>query len=151
MAKIKINYNGTELENIYKLALIGANFVTEKSENGVTTINPVKKHLYIKTTLLSRFLKVLELPGDTVMSLEQFNTHNVAIEDFKGKGIDRLKADFEIFTDMLNDEISNLITCNNDIMNRINETIAIEMTPEKLENLTKQQNELMAELNKVSE
>ena len=31
----KVNYNGTDIEDIYKLALIGADFATEKNENGI--------------------------------------------------------------------------------------------------------------------
>lgn len=143
---MEINYKGTDLEEIYKLALVGADFVTQKNENGVTGVDTLKKHLYMKTVLLSRFLSVLEISEDRVMSIEQYNKHNFLVEDFKGRGIKRLRLDYEVFIDMFENEINNIILNNNDIMQRFNETLAIEFTPDKLENLKKQQDELLVQI-----
>ena len=124
----EINYRGMDVEEIYKLALIGADFITEKNDNGVTVINALHKQLYIKSVLLSRFLDVVDLPEDRVISLEQYKVNNFTIDDFKGKGIRRLKADYGLFIDMLNDEINNVTNEKNDALNRLNEAL-LEMTP----------------------
>ena len=148
MTKTEINYKGRGISDIYTLALIGADFATEKNENGVTVVNSLKKHLYIKTVLLARLLTALDIPEDKVMSIEQYNNNNVAIADLKGNGKNRLKADFDMFVDMIEDEINNVIACNNDIENRINDSIKTNITPEKIEELIKQKDELIKELNK---
>ncbi|MBQ6886245.1 MAG: hypothetical protein IJN54_01870 [Lachnospiraceae bacterium] len=146
---MEINYKGTDLEEIYKLALVGADFVTEKNENGVTVVDSLKKHLYIKTVLLSRFLSVFELQEDRVMSIEQYNKYNFSAEDFKGRGVKRLRLDYAVFVDMLENEINNIVFNRNDAIQRFNETLAIEFTPDKLENLKKQQDELFAQIQKA--
>lgn len=146
--KKEIDYKGKNIEEIYKLALIGADFITEKNDNGVTVINSLHKQLYISTVLLTRFLDVVELPDNRVLNLEQYNANNYTIDDFKGRGIKRLKADFDLFIEMLNEEISNTINDKNDALNRLNEAMS-EMTPENIENIKKQQDELINELNKL--
>ena len=150
MTDIKeINYKGTKIEDIYKAALIGADFICEQNENGITVVNSFNKQLYIKTILLSRFLNVVELPEDRVMSIEQYSKHNFTVDDFKGRGVKRLKADLETFKDMLDAEISNTLACKNDALVRFNEVIAMEMTPEKLDELKNEQTKIMAEINKI--
>lgn len=144
----EINYKGKKLEDIYALALIGANFITEKSDTGVSVVNSLKKQLYIKTVLLTRLLNVFEIPDDKVMSLEQYNDNNLVVTDFKGKGKVRLVSDYNLFIKMLDDEINNIVVCNNDIENRISYSIKTNFTPEKIEELVKQKEELIKELNK---
>ena len=146
----EINYKGMDITEIYKLALIGADFATDKNDKGITTVNSLNKHLYIKTVLVSRFLNILELPNDRVMSLEQYEKCDDSIDNLKGIDVNRLKTDFEIFKDMLNDEINNILACENDAITRFDEEIAISITPEKIKELEKQKDELIAELNKTS-
>lgn len=141
-----ITYNGTDIVDIYKLALIGADFATDKNDKGITIINSLNKHLYIKTVLVSRFLNILELPNDRVMSLEQYENYDISIDNFKGTNAARLKMDFKIFKNMLNDEINNILACENDAMARFDKTIAISMTPENIKELNKQKDEIIAKL-----
>lgn len=147
----KINYKGNTLERLYELALIGADFCTEKNDNGITVVNSLHKQLYMKTVLLSRLLNVIEVADNRVMSLEQYNKSKASINNIEGDGKTRLKADYETFKEMLHEEIQNTITVNNDFLNRLNETIATEMTPENFEKLEQQKNELIEQLNKIKQ
>lgn len=145
----KINYKGTDITELYKLALIGANFSTEKNENGVTVINSLNKELYTETVLCARLLNILDIPNDRVMSLEQYRNSST-ISGFNGKGIERLKEDYRLFISMLDDEIKNCLAIGNDVTNRFNETIAVDMSPEKLEILQKNSKELLSNLKKIT-
>ena len=111
----EVNYNGTDIEEIYKLALIGADFATEKNENGVTLVNTLSKELYAKTVLLARFLKVVDLPEDRVLSIEQYKNNICSVEDFSGKNANKLRAEYNLFMSMLDEEINNCITKENDV------------------------------------
>lgn len=146
--KNEINYKGNDIDVIYTHALIGADFATEKNNDGITVVNALRKELFKKTVLLSRLLNVVELPEDKVMSIEQYNIDNCSVDDFKGRGIKRLKADFELFTAMLDTEINNIVNTENDVIRRINDTISTEITPEKIDALKKQQEELIKNINK---
>ncbi len=146
----KINYKGTDVTEIYKLALIGADFATEKNESGITVINSLNKELYAETVLCARFLNIIDIPEDRVMSLDQYRDNYSATERFKGKGIERLKADFDLFASMLDDEIKNCLAIGNDVTNRFNETMAVDMSPEKLEILQKNSKELLTSLKKIT-
>ncbi|MBO5007400.1 MAG: hypothetical protein J6D26_01025 [Clostridia bacterium] len=149
--KTRVNYKGIDITEIYKLALIGAEFVTEKNENGIMVVNPLSKELYAKTVLLTRFLKVVDLPQDRVMSLEQYKDNDFTVASFAcGRNTRRLKADYDLFTSMLDDEITNRLACENDAMTRFDEAIAFSITPEKIKGLEKQKDELIAKLNKIS-
>lgn len=145
----KINYKGTDITELYKLALIGANFAAEKNESGITIINSLNKELYSETVLCARLLNILNIPEDRVMSLEQYrNSSNINI--FKGKGIERLKEDYRLFVSMLDDELKNCLAIGNDVTNRFNETMAVDMSPEKLELLQKNSKELLSNLKKIT-
>lgn len=128
-----INYKGIDIEDIYKLALIGAGFVTAQTENGTMLVKSLSKELYNKTVLLSRFLNVIDIPNDRVMSLEQYKEKDYTINDFYGKGVNKLKAEYSLFTDMLNAEINNIVSSNNDIVNRLEQFATVEATPENFE------------------
>ncbi len=145
----KVNYNGTDIEDIYKLALIGADFSTEKNENGITLVNTLSKELYAKTVLLARFLKSVDLPEDRVMSIEQYKNNACTIEDFSGKNANKLKADYNLFTAMLDEEIKNCITRENDVTIRIHEMMAVDLSPENLEVMQKNTKDFTSQLKKI--
>lgn len=142
----EINYKGTKIEDIYALALIGADFCVEKNDGGIAVVNSLNKELYVKTVLASRLLNIVDLPEDRVMSLENHNKISISIDGLKGRGIKRLKADFSIFNDMLNVEINNLLMAENDCINRINNLVANEITPERIEHLKEQTDSLIAQV-----
>ena len=147
MNKMRINYKGTNIEDIYKMALIGAEFATEQTENGTMLVKSLSKELYAKTVLLSRFLNVVDIPDDRVMNLEMYEENNYNIDDFYGKGSKKLKADYSIFADMLNAEINNMVSGNNDIVNRLNQSVDMGITPERFESLK----EKLAELKNIQD
>lgn len=143
---IEINYKGTKIEDIYALALIGADFCVEKNDNGIAVVNSLNKELYVKTVLMARLLNIIDLSEDRVMSLEMYKGNAISIDELKGRGIKRLKADFLTFNDMLNTEINNLLMAENDCINRINSMIASEITPEKIEQLKEQTDNLLSQV-----
>lgn len=145
----KVNYNGTDIEDIYKLALIGAEFATEKNENGIALVNTLSKELYAKTVLLSRFLKVVDLPEDRVMNIEQYKNNACTIEDFSGKSANKLRTDYNLFTAMLDEEIRNCITRENDVAIRIHEMMAVDLSPENLEVMQKNTKDFTSQLKKI--
>ena len=146
----EVIYKGTDIEDIYKLALIGADFATEKDENGITLVNTLSKELYAKTVLLARFLKVVDLPEDRVMNIEQYKNNVCSIEDFSGKNANKLRADYNLFVSMLDEEISNCITKENDVTIRIHEMMAVDLSPENLELMQKNSKELLSNLKKIT-
>lgn len=145
----RIYYRGTDITEIYKLALIGAEFATEKNENGITLVNTLNKELYSKTVLLARLLNVVNVPEDRVMNLEQYKNNACAIEDFSGKNATKLKADYKLFTAMLDEEIKNCITKENDVAIRIHEMMAVDLSPENLEVMQKNTKDFTAQLKKI--
>lgn len=148
----RIEYKGTDITEIYKLALIGAEFTTEKNENGITLINSLNKELYSKTVLLARLLNVIDVPEDRVMNLEQYKCIDFAVESFScGKNTKRLRADYELFISMLDDEIKNCLSRENDITVRLNETIKTDMSPENLELIRKNSDELISHIEKITQ
>lgn len=147
----KINYNGTDIEEIYKLALIGADFATGKNENGITVIDSLRKELYARTVLLARFLNIISIPEDRVMSLAQYKEYNYDVDSFGGDGIKRLKADYKVFISMLDDEIRNCFARENDVTNRFKETMAVDMSPEKLESLKTHGENLVSVINSITD
>lgn len=146
----KVNYKGTDIEEIYKLALIGAEFATEKNENGVTLVNTLRKELYTKTVLLARFLNIVDLPEDRVMSIEQYKKNNCTVEDFSGRNSNKLRADYALFVSMLDEEIKNCITKENDVTVRIHEMMTVDLSPENLEIIQKNSKELTSQLKKIT-
>ena len=145
----EINYKGTKIEDIYALALIGADFSVDKNDNGMAVVNSLNKELYVKTVLMARLLNIIDLPEDRVISLEAYKGNAMSIDELKGRGIKRLKADFSIFNDMLNAEINNLLMAENDCINRINNMITNEITPEKIEQLKEQTDSLLSQVKEV--
>lgn len=145
----RIDYKGTDITEIYKLALIGADFATEKNENGIALVNSLNKELYAKTVLLSRFLKVVDLPEDRVMSIEQYKNNACTIEDFSGKNANKLRADYSLFTAMLDEEIKNSVTRENDVTIRIHEMMAVDLSPENLELMQKNTKDFTSQLKKI--
>lgn len=137
-----INYNGTQLKDLYALAAIGSEFIVEQNEN-VAVINSLKKQLYMKTVLLSRLLNIVAIAEDKVMSLDEYNTYDITTSDLKGKGLKRLMADYAIFVDLLDDEITNLLAIKNDLFNRLDQELKIATTPEALKQLEKQKQEAL--------
>ncbi len=137
-----INYNSTQLEELYTLAIIGSEFIVEQHEN-VAVINSLKKQLYMKTVLLSRLLNIVAIAEDKVMSLDEYNTYDITTNDLKGKGLKRLMADYTAFANMLDDEITNLLAIKNDLFNRLDQELKIATTPEALEQLEKQKQEAL--------
>ena len=131
------------------MALIGADFSTEKNENGITLVNTLSKELYAKTVLLARFLKSVDLPEDRVMSIEQYKNNACTIEDFSGKNANKLKADYNLFTAMLDEEIKNCITRENDVTIRIHEMMAVDLSPENLEVMQKNTKDFTSQLKKI--
>ena len=146
----EVNYKGTDIEEIYKLALIGADFATEKNENGVTLVNTLSKELYAKTVLLARFLKVVDLPENRVLSIEQYKNNICSVEDFSGKNANKLRADYNLFVSMLDEEINNCITKENDVTIRIHEMMAVDLSPENLEIMQKNSKEFTSQLKKIT-
>ncbi len=146
----EVIYKGTDIEDIYKLALIGADFATEKDENGITVVNTLSKELYAKTVLLARFLKVVDLPEDRVMNIEQYKNNFCSVDDYSGKNKKKLKADYVLFTSMLDEEIKNCITKENDVTIRIHEMMAVDLSPENLEVMQKNSKELLSNLKKIT-
>ena len=146
----EVIYNGTEIEDIYKLALIGADFATEKDEDGITLVNTLRKELYAKTVLLARFLKVVDLPEDRVMNIEQYKNNFCSIDDYSGRNKKKLKADYALFTSMLDEEIKNCITKENDVTIRIHEMMAVDLSPENLEIMQKTIKEVTSQLKKIT-
>ncbi len=146
----RIDYRGTDITEIYKLALIGAEFVTEKNENGITLVNTLHKELYSKTVLLARFLNVVNIPEDKVMNLGYYKNNACSIEDFSGKNATKLKEDYNLFTSMLDDEIANCLAKENDVTARLNETIKADMSPENLEIMQKNAKEFTSQLKKIT-
>lgn len=142
-----INYKGKTLQELYALSLIGAEFCTEKNEDGITVVDSIKKQLYTKTVLLARLLGTFELPEDTVMSIEQFNNTSDHIPNITGKI--RLKTDYELFIDMLNTEIQNKLGIENDIMKRFNDEIKMSTSPENLERLTAMKDDILNKLDEI--
>ena len=147
----RIDYKGTDITEIYKLALIGADFVTEKNENGIALVNSLNKELYAKTVLLARFLNVINIPEDRVMTLEQYKDNDFTVASFScGRNTRRLKADYDLFTSMLDDEIANCLVRENDVTTRLNETIKADMSPENLELIRNNSNELISQIEKIT-
>ncbi len=146
----KINYQGTTLEQLYNLALIGADFCTEKNNCGVSVTNTLKKQLYVKTVLLSRLLNVIDIPEDRVMSIEQYNKNKVSLSNIEGNGKTKLKSDFKIFKDMLNDEIANTNAVNNDVATRLDDIVKEDLKPENLEVLKSRGEELLTTINSIA-
>ncbi|MBE6964568.1 MAG: hypothetical protein E7441_00865 [Ruminococcaceae bacterium] len=144
----KINYKRTSLTELYKLALIGAENCTEKNEDGITVINSLKKQLYIKTVAVGRLLKAVDIKEDEMMSISDFDNCNIS-ESNVGTGKNRFIEDVRVFKAMLEDEIKNVITRENDIMARINEAIKSEVTPENIEKLNKSKDELIEKLDEM--
>lgn len=147
----RIDYKGTDITEIYKLALIGAEFVTEKNKNGITLVNSLNKELYMKTVLLARFLNVINIPEDRVMNLEQYKDNDFTVESFGGKDVRKLRADYNMFTSMLDDEIANCLVRENDFTSRLNETIKADMSPENLELIRNNSNELISQIEKITQ
>lgn len=146
----RIDYKGTDITEIYKLALIGAEFITEKNENGIALINSLNKELYTKTVLLARFLNVINIPEDRVINLEQYKDNDFTVASFScGRNTRRFKADYDLFTSMLDDEIANCLAKKNDAITRFDEAIAFSITPEKIKELEKQKDKLITKLNRV--
>ncbi len=146
----RIYYKGTDITEIYKLALIGAEFATEKDENGITLVNSLNKELYTKTVLLARFLNVIDLPEDRVMSIEQYKNNGCTIEDFSGKNANKLRANYNLFTAMFDEEIKNYITKENDVTIRMHEMMAVDLSPENLEIMQKNSKEFTSQLKKIT-
>lgn len=147
----RIDYKGIDITEIYKLALIGADFVTEKNENGIALVNSLNKELYTKTVLLARFLNIINIPEDRVMNLEQYKDNDFTVASFScGRNTRRLKADYDLFTSMLDDEIANCLAKENDVTARLNETIKADMSPENLEIMQKNAKEFTSQLKKIT-
>lgn len=146
----EIDYKGTDIEDIYKLALIGAEFVTEKNENGITLVNTLKKELYTRTVLLARFLNIIDLPEDMVMNIEQYKSNNYTIEDFSGRNATKLITDYNLFTAMFDEEISNCMARENDVTVRMHEMMAVDLSPENLELMQKNTKEFTSQLKKIT-
>ncbi len=147
----RIDYKGTDITEIYKLALIGAEFVTEKNENGIALVNSLNKELYTKTVLLARFLKVVDIPEDRVMNLDQYKDNDFTVTSFScGRMTRKLRADYDLFTSMLNDEIRNCLERENDVNIRINEMMAVDLSPENLEIMQKNAKEFTSHLKKIT-
>ncbi len=144
----KINYKGTSVTELYKLALIGAENCTEKSEDGITVINSIKKQLYIKTVALGRFLNAVEIKEDEMFSIKEFDDCKIS-ESNVGTGKNRFIEDVKVFKAMLDDEISNILARDNHIMTYVNEAIKSEVTPENIEKLNKSKDELIEKLDEL--
>lgn len=144
----KINYKGTSITELYKFSLIGAENCTEKGEDGITVINSLKKQLYTKTVVVARLLKAVEVKEDEMFSIKEFDDCKIS-ESNIGTGKTRFIEDVKIFKDMLEYEIRNVITRENDIMTRINEAIKAEITPENIEKLNKSKDELIEKLDEM--
>ncbi len=144
----KINYKGTSLTELIKLSLIGAENCTEKNEDGITVINSLKKQLYIKTVAVGRLLKAVDIKEDEMMSISDFDNCNIS-ESNVGTGKNRFIEDVKAFKAMLDDEIRNVITRENDIMTRINEAIKTEITPENIAKLNESKDELIEKLDEM--
>ncbi len=142
-----IDYKGKTLQELFALSVIGADFCTEKNEVGITVVDSIKKQLYTKTVLLARLLGVFELPEDMVMSIEQFNTVSDHIPNITGKR--RLETDYKVFITMLDTEIQNKLSVENDIMKRFDEAVKMSTSPENLEELSKIKNEIFEKLNEI--
>ncbi len=147
----RIDYKGTDIAEIYKLALIGAEFATEKNENGIALVNSLNKELYKKTVLLARFLNVINIPEDRVMNLDQYKDNDFTVASFScGRMTRRLRADYDLFTSMLNDEIANCLAKENDVTIRINDMMAADLSPENLEIMQKNAKEFTSQLKKIT-
>ena len=144
----KINYKGTSLTELYKLALIGAENCTEKSEDGITVINSLKKQLYIKTVAFGRLLKAVEVKENEMFSIKDFDDCKI-LESNVGTGKNRFIEDVRVFKTMLEDEISNILARDNHIMTYVNEAIKTEVTPENIEKLNKSKDELIEKLDEM--
>lgn len=142
----KINYRATSITELYKLALIGAENCTEKGEDGITVINSLKRQLYIKTVVVSRLLKAVDIKEDEMMSISECDNCKIS-ESNVGIGKNRFIEDVKVFNAMLNAEIQNIVTRENDFMTRINEVIKAEITPENIAKLNESKDELIAKIN----
>ena len=144
----KITYRGTDIRELYKLSLIGAENCTEKNEDGITVINSLKKQLYIKTVAVGRLLKAVDIKEDEMMSISDFDNCNIS-ESNVGTGKNRFIEDVRVFKTMLDDEISNILARDNHIMTYVNEAIKSEVTPENIEKLNKSKDELIEKLDEM--
>ena len=142
----KFDYKKTSIAELYKLSLIGAENCTEKNEDGITVVNSIKKQLYIKTVAVARFLNAVEIKEDEMFSIKEFDDCKIS-ESNVGTGKNHFIEDVRVFKAMLDDEIRNVITRENDFMTRINEAIKTEITPENIAKLNESKNELIATIN----
>ena len=99
---------------------------------------------------LARFLKVVDLPEDRVMNIEQYKNNFCSVDDYSGKNKKKLKADYALFTSMFDEEIKNCITKENDVTIRIHEMMAVDLSPENLEVMQKNSKELLSNLKKIT-
>lgn len=137
------------------VALHCIDFIADKSNAPATTFLPFPrivgenvalKLMLLQNVLLGHYLDIeVDIEKDAWESYDYYGGQHLInqIERYKAdaklkcKAFDLL-ADYKEFERMVNVEIYNLKILENDVLTRINKTIAVFATPEVLDNFTKQ-------------
>ncbi|MGN0162230.1 MAG: hypothetical protein ACI4EA_01435 [Candidatus Ornithomonoglobus sp.] len=144
----------------YELALHGANFIVYE-QDGIATKNSYLYELYVAKVLAVDYLNLLESNILTDDEYDLFNNRSIvgSLRSFiKNVGdlslalkAKRIISDFKIFKEMLDVEIENEVNRRNDLFNRLDKQLQINLTPENIENLLKTKDDVITQLEQKKE
>lgn len=137
------------LRKKYEFALLGGQFITNK-QDGFTVVNSYYKQLYTLKIIATDYLHLVDVAENHCISEDEYNDlllSNIFSQvksftyqtdkDVSGKAKAILR-DFKTFEDMLEIEIANEISVQNDTLNRFSKEVELNATPEAIEQLAKQ-------------
>lgn len=140
----------TTMKELYKKALIGAKYCVEKDDNvnAVAKCNSLYKSIYINS-VLAQLLNIID--DNTVFSTGECHSFINAkvkkqLQAMKSKEANIILNDYHTFVDMLNTEIDNEITSQNDMFNRMMKYEKENLTPDKLKEMINSLNTEVADL-----
>lgn len=144
------------LQRKYELALTGAQFIVE-IQNDFAIVNSLYKQLYKMTVIAAEYLHLTERNNEVISGNEfdDLSLSNIfgqiksltyqTDKDLSGKAKAILR-DYHIFEDMLNTEIENEINRQNDLLSRLDKEVALNATPEMLEQIEQQKQEVFKQI-----
>lgn len=131
---INKKYIAMPLAKKYELALLGADFVVSGVEENYAASSYVIE-LYKMHILAVEMLNIIDTQDNKIINE---NEYNKLIENGIFEKIENIPAiynDYMIFCKMLDREIENKLSENNDIFKRIDAKIQQEITPELIEEM----------------
>lgn len=139
ITKTKIeDYKAMPLKRKYELALIGAEFiVSDTYDNGIYIAESYKRELYKMHILAVEMLKLTETENDLLITEAYYNALMESDVIGQLKVITAAYDDYMTFCEMLDREIENELIVKNDALMRIDAQIKQGITPEMIEEMTK--------------